>query len=73
MFKSRSDETNVTHRQTDVKKARESTRAAFFSSDVRASALVLAVDAVFLSSESAAAAVGRSKTLKASLCSPALL
>lgn len=32
VFKSRSDETNVTRRQTDVKKGRASTRAAFFSS-----------------------------------------
>lgn len=67
MFKSRSDETNVTHCHTDVKKARFSAAMAYLSVSVSR------VDVIFLSSESAAAVVGGSKMLKARLCAPALL
>lgn len=73
VFRSRSDVANVTHSQSDVKKARESMRAVLSAAMACLSVHVSRMDVVFHRSESAAAAVGGSKTLKARLCAPALL
>lgn len=63
----------MTHRQTDVKKARESMRAVVAAAMACLSVHGSRMDVVFLRLESAASAVGGSKTLKARLCASALL